>query len=54
MYPRLGSKNERMKVLLCALLAMKMKNSSPKLSLLYGMDKSLFEKEKLLTRLYEA
>ncbi len=50
---RLGSADERTKCLLYSLLSMKIRNSNLKLSLLYEMDKSLFETEKLLERLYE-
>jgi len=61
MYPKLDSKSkedkkndERVKYLLYALLAMKIRNPYLKLSLIYDMDESLFDKDSLLTRLYEA
>lgn len=50
---RLGPVDERTKCLLYALLIMKIRNSNLKLSLLYEIDRSLFETEKLLGRVYE-
>lgn len=53
MYPRLDDKREQIKFFLLALLDMKIRNPRSKLITVYEMDKGLFDKRKLLERLYE-
>jgi len=53
MHPHLDEKGEQIELLLRALLNMKIRNPRIKLLTVYEMDKLLFDKGKLLERLYE-
>jgi len=53
MYPKLSQKDERTKYLVYALVFMKIMNQHLKLTTLYEINKSLFDTEKLLARLYD-
>jgi len=53
MYPLLNDKREQTKYFLLSLLTMKIKNPNLELLPVYNMNKELFEKKKLIERLYE-
>jgi uncharacterized membrane protein affecting hemolysin expression len=52
-YPLLKNEEEPNKIFLTALLTMKIENPNIKLSVVYDIDKKLFDEEQLLKRLYE-